>query len=468
VEKQAVEKKKLNVPDTFVIIFFLMVVLTLLTYIIPAGQYDTIVDTATGRSVVDPESFHFIERTPVSLIGFLEAIYKGCQNSAGIIFMIFLLAAYSNIINDTGAISRGISLIAKKYDRKALYAIPVIMVALSLLGASAVIVDACIAFIPVGMIIAKKLNLDPVAGAAVIYLGCYAGWNSSFMAATSVQTAQAIAGLPLLSGTGFRFVVYMIFTAITILYVMRYCIKVNRNRSNSVLDPDMLEQFDAEVVTIDEGKFGGKDILIILIFFGGIVFYIIGSMLWSWGLDKMVAVIMAIGIISGLLGGMSANEMARSFTAGIKDVSFGAILVGVASSLAVIMNSGNIIHTIIYGASKIMTLFPGAIAGVIMFFINLGFNFFVPSGPAQAAIVMPIMAPMADVIGITRQVAVLCFQYGDGLSNSIIPTSGVLMGVLGMAKIPYPKWMKFMLKLFAIWVAYISVVIVIAVLSGYR
>jgi len=466
--KIGVEKKKRSIPDTFVIILILMVALTILTYIIPAGRYEEVTDAATGRSVVDPNSFHFIESTPVSPIGFLKAIYQGCQNSAGIIFMIFLLGAYSSIINDTGAISGGISLIVKKYDKKALYAIPVIMVVLSLLGASAVIVDACIAFIPVGMVIAKKLDLDPLAGAAIIYLGCYAGWNSSFMAATSVQTAQQIAGLTPLSGMSFRFVVYAIITAITITYVMRYCIRVRSNRALSLLDPVDLDRFDKEVVTIDERQFGFKDILVIAVFIGGIVLYIIGSILWSWGLDMMVAIMMAEGIIAGLIGGMKPNEMAKSFANGIKDVSFGAILVGVASSLAVIMNSANIIHTIIYGSSKLMVLFPGAISAVIMFFINLVFNFFVPSGPAQAAIVMPIMAPLSDVLGLTRQVAVLCFQYGDGFSNSIIPTSGVLMGVLGMAKIPYTKWLKFIIKLFLIWISIATIAIVIAVLTGYH
>ena len=149
-----------------------------------------------------------------------------------------------------GAISRGISLIAKKYDKKALYAIPVIMVLLSFLGASAVIVDACIAFVPVGMMIAKKLKLDPVAGMAIIYLGCYAGWCTSFMAATSVQTAQKIAGLTPLSGMPLRLGVYGIVTIITILYVMRYCIRVRANRSFSVLDKEELEEFDQRILKL--------------------------------------------------------------------------------------------------------------------------------------------------------------------------------------------------------------------------
>lgn len=462
------QKRKMKVPDTFVIIFFMMVIITLLTWIIPGGTYDSVVDEATGISRVDPNSFHFLESNPAGLGTFLKAIYQGCQNSASIIFMIFLLGAYANIIFETGAISRCVTLIVEKFDKKALYAIPFLMVGLSFLGASAIIVDASIAFIPVGMLIAKKLKLDRVAAAAIIYLGCYAGWNASFMAATSVQTAQKIAELEPLSGLGYRFIVYIGFAAITITYVMRYCLKVQRDRSLSVMTSEELQRFDEEVVYVEAGEFSAKDILVVSIFIAGIALYIAGNLIWGWGLDMMVAVMMAVAIICGILGGMSADQMSKAFAKGISDVAFGAILVGVASSLAYLMNYSSIIHTIIYGASKLIGLFPGAIAAVIMFFVNLVFNFFVPSGPAQAAIVMPIMAPLADVLDLTRQVAVLCFQYGDGLSNCIIPTSGTLMGVLGMARLPLTTWWKFMLKLFAIWVVYISIVIVIAVLIGYN
>lgn len=461
-------KKKIKVPHTFVILFCLMLIITLLTWIIPAGQYDTVVDAATGRDVVDPESFHFIEKTPVGFTGFIKAIYQGCQNSAGIIFMIMLLGAYANIINQTGAISRGINLIVKKYDTKALYAIPVLMVVLSLLGASAVIVDACLAFIPVGMVIAKKLKLDPLAAGAIIYLGCYAGWNSSFMAATSVQTAQQIAQLEPLSGIGLRFVIYAVFTTVTIVYVMRYCLKVSKDRSKSMMSPEDLEAFDKNVVTIDEGTFGARDVAVIVIFLAAIVVYVIGSLKWAWGLDMMVACMMVAGIVGGFVGGLKPSQMAVAFGAGVQDVAFSAMIVGVASSLAVIMNSANIIHTIIWGAAQLMGLFPGAIAAVIMFLVNLVFNFFVPSGPAQAAIVMPIMAPLSDVLGITRQVAVLCFQYGDGLSNAIIPTSGVVMGMVGMTKIPWPTWLKFMAKLFLAWCIIVIVGILVAVATGYK
>lgn len=461
-------KKKFKVPDTFVIIFMLMAAISLLTYVIPAGQYETVVNEA-GRSVVDPLSYHLVDKTPITVSGFLMAIYNGCMKSAGIIFMILLLGAYASIINETGALSRGISSIVKRYDKKALYAIPPIMVVLSLLGASAVIVDACIAFVPVGLLIAKKLKLDAVAGAAIIYLGCYAGWNTSFMAAITVQLGQEIAGLPLLSGLAFRFVVYVIFTIITIAYVLRYCRKLQQDRTQSVMSSEELKQFDEGIIEVEDTTgFSFRDAVILVLFLCGIGFYIYGTLRYNWSMDMMTGIFMAVALLSGIVGGLSPDRMSRAFMRGINDMALSAILVGCASSLAVIMNSANIIHSIIYGCSLLMAAFPGAIAAVIMFYVNLVFNFFVTSGPAQGAIVMPIMAPLADVIGVTRQVAVLCFQYGDGLSNCIVPTSGVLMGVIGMAKVPLTTWLKFMLKLFAIWVAFITLVIIVAVLTGYR
>ena len=461
-------KKKFKVPHIFVILFCLMLLITLLTWIIPAGQYNMVLDEVSGRQVVDPESFHFIEKTPVGFATFIKAIYQGCQNSAGIIFMILLLGAYSSIINQTGAISRGINLIVKKYDTKALYAIPVLMVVLSFLGASAVIVDACLAFIPVGMVIAKKLKLDPLAAGAIIYLGCYAGWNSSFMAATSVQTAQQIAQLTPLSGIGYRFIVYVIVVAFTITMVMRYCLKIRKDQSKSLMSAAEIREFEERVVTIDEGEFSVRDALVILIFLGAIGVYIFGSLKFAWGLDMMVAMMMIAGIAGGVVGGMKPDDMAKAFGAGVLDTAFSAMIVGVASSLAVLMNSANIIHTIIWGAGELMKLFPGAIAAIIMFLVNLVFNFFVPSGPAQAAIVMPIMAPLSDVLGISRQVAVLCFQYGDGFSNSIIPTSGVVMGMLGMVKVPWPTWLKFMAKIFLGWISIAIVAILVALAIGYN
>ena len=205
-ENVSLAKKSFKFPDTYVVLFCLMIFMTVLTWLVPAGMYETIVDPVTGASRIDPNSFHYIESTPTTLIGFLKAFYQGCIDKGGIIFMVLLLGGFTNIFCETGAISRGINKIADKYDKKALYAIPVLMLVFAILGASAVVVDAAIAFIPLGLVIAKKLKLDPLCGAAMIYLGAYSGWVASPMAATSVQVAQELADLPILSALGYRFV----------------------------------------------------------------------------------------------------------------------------------------------------------------------------------------------------------------------------------------------------------------------
>lgn len=454
-------------PDTFVIVFVLMVIMTILTYIIPAGTYDMVKD-ASGTMVVDPASFHYLPNTPVSIWGFLESVYKGCMNGAGIIFMVFLLGAYSKIIDDTGAISRAITVVVERYDKKSLLALPVLMAVMSFLGAANVVVDAVIAFIPLGLVIARKMRLDPVCAMAIMYLGAYEGFCSSFMAPMTVQTAQAIAGLPLLSGIGFRFCVTVVITIITIIYVMRYCFRVCGHLEKTVLDEDTIKKFVNAENTANEKAFSTRDILIILVFVGSVMFYVFCAIKYQMGFDGMIAMFFFAALVSAILAKMTPNQIARSFVQGIRDVAYGTILIGVSGTLAVIMREGQIIHTIIYGLSKVMGLFPGALSAISMFFVNLGFNFFVTSGPAQAAIVMPIMAPLADVLGITRQVAVLAFQYGDGFSNTIVPTSGVLMGCLGIAGIPFVKWLKFMMPLFLMWVLVGVIAISIAVQIGFH
>ena len=182
----------------------------------------------------------------------------------------------------------------------------------------------------------------------------------------------------------------------------------------------------------------------------------------------MVAFLMASSIAAGFIAGMSAEDISRSFMKGCREMAYGAILIGFASAIAVLLTDGNIIHTIIYAASLPLKAMPKTIAAVFMFYINLVFNFFVSSASGQAAIVMPIMTPLADVVGLTRQVAVLAYQYGDGLSNTIIPTSGVLMAALGVAGVPFSKWLKFQVPLFLIWTAICTVVMIVAVMIGYH
>lgn len=460
-------KTKLKMPDTYVLVAIMLIVMAILTYIIPAGNYDMVKSELTGRDVVDATSFHYVDRTPTTLLQFLMAFYTGLNRNYSTIFFVTLIGGYFKIVNETGAIANGLSVAIKSLKSKALVAIPIVMICFAFLGSTGVLINPVVAFIPIGLIVAQQMKMDRIAAMAIIYLGCFAGWCTSFMAASSVQLAQQIAEIPVLSGIGFRFMVTCVVTLVTIIYVLRYCSAIRADKTKSILYGTEYEGFGELDEVESEHNFGKKDILILIIVFGSLGFYVWGAVTHGWGQEYMAAFMLAASVTAGFIGGMNADEISRNFMKGCKEMAYGAILIGFASAISVLLTDGNIIHTIIYGLSLPLQMLPKALAAVCMFYINLIFNFFVSSASGQAAIVMPIMTPLADVIGITRQVAVLAYQYGDGLSNTIIPTSGVLMAALGVSGVPFSKWLRFQIPLFSIWTGICTVAMIVAVLTGY-
>ncbi len=467
-KEKSKEKKPFKLPDTYVLVAIMLIVMAALTYIIPAGTYDMVKDEVTGKDLVDATSFHFIERTPTTILQFLMAFYTGLNKNYSTIFFVTLIGGYFKIVNETGAITNGLSVAIKRLKSKALIAIPVVMLSFAFLGATGVLINPVVAFIPIGLVVAQQMKMDRVAAMAIIYLGCFAGWCTSFMAVGSVQLAQQIADLPVLSGTGLRFIVTCIVTVVTIIYVMRYCHKIRVDQTKGILYGTEYAGFGALDEMEDEHSFSHKDMLILVIVFGSLGFYVWGAITKGWGQEYMAAFMLAASVVSGFIAGMNADEISRAFMKGCREMAYGAILIGFASAISVLLTDGHIIHTIIYAASLPLKALPTSIAAVFMFYINLIFNFFVSSASGQAAIVMPIMTPLADVVGVTRQVAVLAYQYGDGLSNTIIPTSGVLMAALGVAGVPFSKWLKFQVPLFLIWTLICTIAIVIAVMIGYH
>ena len=430
------KKKGFALPDTYVIVAILVIFMALMTYVIPAGVFDTVTNES-GQTMVDPNSFHFVERTSTSLKDLLFSFYTGLKNNATMIFFVMLVGGYIEIALETTAIQRGLRILISKMANKALILIPLVMLFFAILGATGVLINAVVAFIPLGLAVAEIMKLDRVSAMAFLYLGTYAGFNSSFMSASSVQIAQQMAELPLLSGMGFRVVVTAIIVLITIIYVMRYAVRVSKDPSRSIM-PVSEDPFD-------------ENLIIILLVFGGLALYVYGCIKFAWGYDYMAAIMLITCVAAGFVGKMNANDIAKNFISGVKKMVYAGFLIGLASAISVIITDGQIIHTIIYYISMPLVLLPKTLAAVFMFLVNLVFNFFVSSASGQAAIVMPLMVPMADILEIPRQVAVLAYQYGDGFSNCIIPTSGVLMAALGVARVPFEKWLKFMMPLFLIW-----------------
>jgi len=454
------KKGKLKVPGTYVLVFSILILCAVLTYIIPAGVFDTI----EGSKNIDPATFHYVENTPISVWEFLQSIFSGMKKQSSVILFVFIIGGYFQIITDTGAIDSAIGAIVSKFGSKAMLVIPLIMVFMSAFGASGAMANAIVAFIPLGLALAKNLKLDPICAVAIIYLACYSGFAASPICPVTLQLAQSIAEVPILSGTGFRVCVWLVVMSATIWYVLRYARRVASDPSKSALDKiEFPFEENEKNVNI---KFGARQLAILLIVAAGFVFYVWGALNFSWDTDKMAAIMLATSLMSAAISGMNPEEISKSFVNGCKSMTFGAIIVGVASAISVVITDGQIIHTIIYGLSKPLAALPSTLAAVCMFLVNLVFNFFVPSGSGQAAIVMPLMAPMADVLGLTRQVAVCAYQWGDGMSNIIIPTAGTVMACLGIAKVPFEKWVKFLAPLFGIWTLIGCLGMVAAVVIG--
>jgi uncharacterized ion transporter superfamily protein YfcC len=297
-------------------------------------------------------------------------------------------------------------------------------------------------------------------------IGAAIGFSGGMLNPFTVGVAQGIAELPLFSGIGLRFVGYGFLYIIGVWYIMRYAAKVKADPTKSLVY-DLMEKDKEEHVVMEVQEFTARHKLVLLVVALGFVYMIYGVMKLDWYIDELSTLFLAMAMIAGLVGALSPSTIASSFVVGAKDIAFGALVVGIARAILVVMTNGQIIDTIISGLASFVSMLPGAITAVGMFWVQLVINFFIPSGSGQAATTMPIMSPLSDIVGITRQTAVLAYQYGDGFTNSIIPTSAALMGVLAMGKMPYERWFKFIWPLMVFWALAGSVMCAIAALIGY-
>lgn len=466
ISNDAKKKKRFKVPNTYVLLLYVIVFAAILTYILPAGVYDTFKDAATGKTLVKAGTFHFIENTPVNLFDAIMAITKGMKKGATIIFSVFLLSGAFKIVNETGAIEAAVDSLTVRLKDKIILLIPVVMVLMSVLGYFSVVVNQTIVFIPIGLIIARKLKMDPIVGLSMMYLATYSGFVGSGACPFTIVVAQTIAGVPILSGILFRTIVFVILLLSSILYLMRYAKKVLNDPANSVLGTTNFD-WAVDVSEGSKGEFTTRHKIILVLIFVILGIYVYGALKFRWGVDYLNTLMIILGIISGIIGKMSPNVMGKTFVDGCKMAAFSALLIGFATAISVVLTEGNVIYTIIHYASIPLTKVSTGISAVLMFFLNLGFNLFVPSGSGQAAVVMPILAPLSDVIGLSKQVTISAYKYGDGISNLIIPTSGTLMGFIGLARIPYEKWLKFILPLVGIWTLIATGAVVVGVIIGF-
>ncbi len=450
------QKKGFTLPHNYVIVFCIILLVVAMTYVIPAGSFDRGTDPNTGRTVVVPGSFHYIEQTPVSPFRIFTSVAQGFQQVSDIIFFVIFAYGFVNVLIENGTFNAMMGGIIRKFDTKIEWLIPIVMLLFGALGSTMGMSEETYGLIPVFVSLAIALGYDAIVGGAMVYIGVATGFASATLNPFTIGVAMGISGVEYPYGLAYRIIILLTFELVAIIYTMRYAKKVRLDPTKSILYGTPLDLPPmASREELKETRANGKHIACGLVFLVVIFFIVYGTTMWGWYIDELSALFIIAMIVAGFIGGMGANDIAKSFVRAAKDMMFGALIIGLSRTIVVVMTQGNIIDSVIYGLSAPLATMGetlGAashyVSAVGMLVVQNIINCFIGSGSGQASAVMPIIAPLSDLIGITRQTAILAFQFGDGYSNMFWP-SGIFL-ISGLMSIPANKWFKFVAPLFGI------------------
>ena len=459
------QKKKWKTPHTFVILVAIIIIAAIATYLIPAGEFTRFKDAATGKTLVEAGSYHRIASNPLNPLLIPSAIYTGIVKSASTITFMLIIGGAFEVITSTGALTALCKKLSKTFSKHKYAVIPVFLTLFSIFGFTMGMSSEVMIFVPIGITLALFLGLDKVTGTAMIALGAAVGFTAGILNPFNVGVAQDIAELQLFSGMAYRIVILVILLAATSAYIIIYAKKVAANPEKSVIYGI---QEDTEYTFEDvSDSISKSQISVLVIMAAGFGILIYGLSKKGWYFEEMSGLFIFMGIACGLVSGYGPSRIAKEFGSGAKGIVVGCLIIGIARTVEVILSDAKILDTIVYGIVNIVNVMPGSIKAVGMFICQSLINCVIVSGTGQAAVTMPLMVPVSDLVGISRQTAVLAFQLGDGFSNSVLPMSSSLMGYLAVSKIPYSKWLKFMMPLFLIWTALGCLFMLGALIIGY-
>ena len=508
-----------KIPHAYTIISVAILLCALLSWLVPAGEYDRTVQLVNGveKTIIVENSYHLVDQSPQSWQVF-TSLLKGFERQAGIIAFLLIMGGAFQVMNATRSIDVGIYSFlnyTRRFEQhRWLQKIGVnnlilvsVMVLFSLFGAVFGMSEETIAFtilvMPLAIPLAIRMGYDSIVGVCMVYVAAHIGFSGAMLNPFTVGIAQSFSDLPLFSGLEYRVIVWLILTIVLVTLVLRYAAKIKKNPQKSpmyALDAywrAKADEGDIQVVyhTSKSAKriytlilvslvlfsvaypqstfvLGGRALTLYLVpiltsfyaIIGGvglrksnhffiltilaftIIFLIVGVMAHGWYLPEISGIFLAMGILAGFADGYNADDLIKHFLDGAKDMLSAALVVGLAGGIIQVLEDGAIIDSILHGLASLLGETSKLFSLSIMYLIQTLINLIIPSGTAKAALTMPIMAPFSDVIGISRQATVLAFQFGDGFTNMITPTSAVLLGVLGVAKIPYGVWVKWFFK----------------------
>ncbi len=465
-EKRMRDKKtkgNFRFPHEFIIILCLLVLACILTYVVPAGNY-TRVKTASGMAVVKAGSFAFVKSTPESLLKIPVDIMEGFYNAKELIFAILIFTGAMQIVMQTGAMQNLTSVIIQKFGKKQSIAIAIIMAVVAVLS-SPMGYNPFIAFVPLGLYLATQMGYDAIVGVAIFCLAAAMGPNAGMLNPSTTGVGNQLAGLPTFYGFGYRCIGFVVITGVTIVYIIHYANKVKADPTKSLVygipqDIHYADNGEEKIISF-------RQKLVLLVMLIGVILLIIGCTKWEWDFQKMSAFFLVFGPVCGLIYGTKPNDICNYFVDGCKMVVRAIILIGMAYSISVVLTHGNILDTVVYGVSHLLNYIPKCLQAPGMLVIHTIINFFITSGNGQAVVTMPVMLPVANIIGMSPETAILALNYGDGFTNIIFPHSAALMSFLALSKVPYHKWLKFVIKLVLLWYMIGFILLIIAQAIGY-
>jgi len=415
-----------------------------LTWVLPAGQYQRRHDEATGREVVVSGTWHSVPAAPVSPFDAAVAVPKGMIAAADVIFLVLLVGGAFVVVDKTGALGQVTGWLADRLSTRSILVIPVVSLFFAAGGAAENMSEEIIGLIPVLLLLARRMGFDAVVAVAMSFGAAAVGASFSPLNPFQVGIAQRLAQLPLGSGWPYRLVFLALALGLWIWGTMRYA---SRNRVTAD---------DARRTTHDAGtpvSLGARNAFILLLVLAAFGSYVFGALRLGWELNQLSALFFAMGIVAGAVGGLGVQGTAAAFSEGFASMACAAALIGFARAISVIMDQGHITDTVVNGLFVPIEGRPPGVAALAMMVAHVGIHFPVPSVSGQAVLTMPVLVPLSDLVGLSRQVTVMAYQYGAGLCDLLTPTNGAVMAVITAAGVPYDRWLKFAVPLTALVLA---------------
>lgn len=424
------------------------------SYLLPAGEYERRSDPATGRDVVVAGTYHRVDQRRVGPFEALVAIPKGMAEAGSVIFLVFLVGGAFTVVDETGALRQAVGWLVRRLQQRGTLVIPIVSLTFAAGGALENMSEEIIAMVPVLLVLTRRLGFDAVTAVAISVGAAAVGASFSPINPFQVQIAQKLAGLPLLSGSPFRIAVMALALAGWIWAVWRHALKTRR-------PPDARDG-----LTTDAGRLDGRRGAVLAIVLAAFAIFVYAVMRLGWDFEQMAALFFAMGVLAGVVGGLGISGTAAGFVTGFSSMAYAAMLIGFARAIFVVLTEGHVIDTIVNALVTPLQDLPVALSAIGMMAVQAAVHGPVPSVSGQAVLTMPVLVPMSDLIGLSRQVVVLAYQYGAGLTELLTPTNGALMAVTAAAGVKYDEWLAFAVPIYLALLGLGGAAIVAAILTG--